>query len=462
MKIIRKRSNVFSNKNNKKHFVVTANQHIIYCDTDDSYEEYQGEHDQYEDVWDSIKGIDQEFTSENTSINSTKLPAIFNMVSFEPETINIDYGGGKFDNVADYLTQYDVINMVLDPFNRSKAHNREVINLIREHGGADTATCSNVLNVIKEPQNRIGVLENMKKLVRPGGKIYITVYEGSGKGNEGETKSGYQLNKKTADYMDEILQVFPNATRKGKLITAINDDAESGTVAASVMFDDDGRYEYVKSKSVEDSDGFLTDYTMYYDVVEDKYVFVFGDNDLYNPNDGYDEFDWECDTEQEADEWYYNYEGFSDDVDNVFESKKAINCATYGKYTYTMDIDFRCDVNVTENGIDIYEDTFSFDPEPYRNDYFKDEDTGAKIISVDDILQNIDDILNGDGILDADIGAHTISGVINIVAEIDGVNYTEDFRGRDEDGDPTYDREFFADDSDAIIKSFDIEIVSVN
>lgn len=462
MKIIRKRSNVFSHTHSRKHFVVTANQHIIYCDTDDSYEEYQGEHDQYEDVWDSIKEIDQEFTSENTSINSTKLPAIFNMVSFEPETINIDYGGGKFDNVADYLTQYDVINMVLDPFNRSKAHNREVINLIREHGGADTATCSNVLNVIKEPQNRIGVLENMKKLVRHGGKIYITVYEGSGKGNEGETKSGYQLNKKTADYMDEILQVFPNATRKGKLITAINDGAESGTVAASVMFDDDGRYEYVKSKSVEDSDGFLTDYTMYYDVIEDKYVFVFGDNDLYNPNDGYDEFDWECDTEQEADEWYYNYEGFSDDVDNVFESKKAINCATYGKYTYTMDIDFRCDVNVTENGIDIYENTFSFDPKPYRNDYFKDEDTGAKIISVDDILQNIDDILNGDGILDASIGAHTISGVINIVAEIDGVDYSEDFRGRDEDGDPTYDREFFADDSESIIKSFDIEIVSVN
>lgn len=371
MKIIRKRSNVFSNTHNRKHFIVTANQHIIYCDTDDSYEEYQGEHDQYEDVWDSIKEIDQEFTSENTSINSTKLPAIFNMISFEPGTVNVDYGGGKFDNVADYLTQYDVINMVLDPFNRSKAHNREVINLIREHGGADTATCSNVLNVIKEPQNRIGVLENMKKLVRPSGKVYITVYEGSGKGNEGETKSGYQLNKKTAEYMDEILQVFPNATRKGKLITAINDSSTS-SVAAS----------------------------------------------------------------------YYGVQ--------------------YGTYTYTMDIDFRGDVNVTENGIDIYSDTFSFNPEPYRNDYFKDEDTGAKIISVDDILQNIDDILNGDDILNANIGAHTISGVINIVAEIDGVDYTEDFRGRDEDGDPTYDREFFTDDSDSIIKSFDIEIVSVN
>lgn len=200
---------------------------------EEPYEEYTGEHDQYEDVWDSIKDIDQEFTSENTSINAKNLPAVFNMVSFEPGTVNVDYGGGRFDNVAEYLTQYDVINMVLDPFNRSKKHNREVINLVRNHGGADTATCSNVLNVIKEPQNRMQVLENMKKLVKPGGKIYITVYEGSGKADEKATKSGYQLNRKTAEYMDEILQVFPNAQRKGKLITATNDGASSGDIAAS-------------------------------------------------------------------------------------------------------------------------------------------------------------------------------------------------------------------------------------
>ena len=217
-----------------------------YTDLDDDvygaveeepYEEYTGEHDEYEDVWDSIKEIDQEFTSENTSINAKNLPAIFHLVSFEPGTVNVDYGGGRFDNVAEYLTQYDVINMVLDPFNRSKKHNREVINLIRDHGGADTATCSNVLNVIKEPENRLGVLENMRKLVKPGGKIYITVYEGTGKSNEGKTKSGYQLNRKTADYLDEIQQVFPNATRKGKLITAINDGAV-GDVAASTLYDD--------------------------------------------------------------------------------------------------------------------------------------------------------------------------------------------------------------------------------
>ncbi len=171
-----------------------------------------------DDIFDEIQEIGQEFTSENTSINSSRLPAIFNMVSFEPETVNLDYGGGKFDNVAEYLTQYDVVNLVYDPYNRTSEHNSEVIGLIREHGGADTATLSNVLNVIKEPEVRINVLKNISKLLKSDGTLYITVYEGTGKGNEGPTKSGYQLNKKTADYLEEIQQVFPDAKRKGKLI----------------------------------------------------------------------------------------------------------------------------------------------------------------------------------------------------------------------------------------------------
>lgn len=200
------------------------NSYTGFADEENEYDIYGSDElgsdfNQYED---DIQEISQEFTSENTSINSTKLPAIFKMVSFEPGTTNIDYGGGRFDNVADYLTQYDVINLVYDPYNRTPEHNREVIKTLRRAGGADTATCSNVLNVIKEPEVRKNVLENISKIVKPGGKVYITVYEGSGKGDEGPTKAGYQLNRKTADYLDEIREVFPDATRKGKLIVATN------------------------------------------------------------------------------------------------------------------------------------------------------------------------------------------------------------------------------------------------
>lgn len=169
---------------------------------------------------DDIQEVEQEYTSENTSINSTKLPAIYSMVNFPKGTVVLDYGGGKFDNAVAYLDSIGCKGYVYDPYNRSAEHNREVIKSIRANGGADITLCSNVLNVIKEPEVRQNVLENIKKLTKPSGKVYITVYEGKGDGAESPTKSGYQLNRKTVGYIDEVKEVFPEASRKGKLICA--------------------------------------------------------------------------------------------------------------------------------------------------------------------------------------------------------------------------------------------------
>ena len=73
-------------------------------------------------------------------------------------------------------------------------------------------------------------------------------------------------------------------------------------------------YEFIKSKSVLDSDGFQTDYTMYYDTLEDMYVFIFGDNDIYTPENS--EVDWDCKTKEEADEWFESYVGPGEDEDD--------------------------------------------------------------------------------------------------------------------------------------------------
>lgn len=106
-------------------------------------------------------------------------------------------------------------------------------------------------------------------------------------------------------------------------------------------YDDIVRYYEVDSKQVRDSDGFLDDYTMYeeyvipYDEWLDflknykkgdfykdewfsRYVFVFGDKELYDPRDGYDEFDYECESEKEAYEWFDDYNGFDDEDDEDF------------------------------------------------------------------------------------------------------------------------------------------------
>lgn len=80
-------------------------------------------------------------------------------------------------------------------------------------------------------------------------------------------------------------------------------------------------WEEVASKSVEDSDGFLTDYVWYTD--GNKHVFIFGDSDIYRPEDGY--FDWEVDIVEgkeaeaykEAQDWFNSYNGFAEELDEA-------------------------------------------------------------------------------------------------------------------------------------------------
>lgn len=168
-----------------------------------------------------ITEITQEFTSAKTSINKNKVPALFKLAVFKPDTVNLDYGGGKFDTATEYLKKFNVTNLIYDPYNRTNEHNNSVIEQINENHGADSVTCSNVLNVIKEYEVRQNVLKNIKKLVKTNGIVYITVYTGTGTGIGTKTTAGYQLNKRTEEYVEEIKKVFPIVERKGRLIVAI-------------------------------------------------------------------------------------------------------------------------------------------------------------------------------------------------------------------------------------------------
>lgn len=70
-------------------------------------------------------------------------------------------------------------------------------------------------------------------------------------------------------------------------------------------------FKFIDSKDVPDSDGFITDYTLYYLPDEKKYVAIFGDSDLYDPSNT--EPDFETDSETEAREWFDSYEGLVDE-----------------------------------------------------------------------------------------------------------------------------------------------------
>jgi hypothetical protein len=261
--------------------------------------------------------VDQEYDSAATSINSSKLPAIYKMINLEPGGLYVDFGGGRWDNAVEYIKDKGATLVVYDPYNRSAEHNREVLRILRENGGADAAVNSNVLNVIKEPEARKNVLENIARITKPGAPIYITVYEGKGDGQEGPTKSGYQLNRKTADYLEEIQEVFPDATRKGKLITAHNSGVSAATntanIGAKITCSDEYDTTWIKlaQKQVPDSDGFYTDYTMYISDDGTSYIFMFGDEDIYGPDPQY--ADYECSNWDEAVEWWNDYNGFEED-----------------------------------------------------------------------------------------------------------------------------------------------------
>lgn len=70
----------------------------------------------------------------------------------------------------------------------------------------------------------------------------------------------------------------------------------------------------VDSKEVKDSDGFMTEYTWYTNDAEDTHIFIFGDSDIYGPDDSY--ADAEFDSYDLAKEWFDNYYGFDHDEED--------------------------------------------------------------------------------------------------------------------------------------------------
>lgn len=165
------------------------------------------------DLWDPTQ-IKQKFSSAKTSISykaaveGGKAPVIFKIPGlFRPNTVNADIGGGKYDQITEKLKQEGVTNYVFDPFNRSTEHNANSAKNIKG-GKADTATVSNVLNVIKEPENRRRVIEQAADAVGDDGVAYFSFYEAPS-GPKGNTKRDtWQEGRKSKSYVEEVNQVF--------------------------------------------------------------------------------------------------------------------------------------------------------------------------------------------------------------------------------------------------------------
>jgi hypothetical protein len=162
----------------------------------------------------------QEYTSERTSVNVSKPPAAFAKIPWVSGQRNVDIGGGRYDAGSDYLkADHGVTSKVIDPFNRPEAHNRKVAAEFAKRP-ADTATLTNVLNVIREPEQRQAALKAARRYVRDGGKLYVQVYPGDGSGEGRETSAGWQENRPLRSYLAEVEEAYPhgNARVRGNYI----------------------------------------------------------------------------------------------------------------------------------------------------------------------------------------------------------------------------------------------------
>ena len=169
------------------------------------------------------------------------------------------------------------------------------------------------------------------------------------------------------------------------------------------------RYERMEGKTVYDSDGFTTDYILYYDTYEEKYFTMFGDEDFYEPSLEY--ADAEFDTYAEAKEWFDNYEGFTDEDDDEEEYpfdecvhptikmgyyKKPTNPLSKVKDTSYYDDDMEYTSRVTESGIRAKNKAFSYDDNPINEgemselDIERQEDPEL----LDHLRKEIDDLNN--------------------------------------------------------------------
>ena len=161
----------------------------------------------------------QTYTSASTSINSTKLPAIYTRVSdsaYQWADKLLDYGCGRYvDHLIKYTPEHsnapedEDYNYCAwygyDRFNRSDAANAEALADFAESEKLfvnRTVFCSNVLNVVDSDEVVAGIAGFLTSCAISGAAVFVTVYEGDRTGIGRATKTDcYQRNEKIANYL---------------------------------------------------------------------------------------------------------------------------------------------------------------------------------------------------------------------------------------------------------------------
>lgn len=161
----------------------------------------------------------QTYSSAATSINSTKLPAVYTRVSdsaYQWADKLLDYGCGRYiDHLIKYTAKHSSIPddryyhycwwYGYDRFNRPDEWNAQALERFAESDKPFVnrmVFCSNVLNVIDSDDVVKGIAGFLTACAISGAAVMVTVYEGDKSGIGRETKADcYQRNEKITDYL---------------------------------------------------------------------------------------------------------------------------------------------------------------------------------------------------------------------------------------------------------------------
>lgn len=180
----------------------------------------------------------QVITSKNTSINSSKLPAVYNKIDWDalmidwmvqnggenPIGIILDYGCGRYtQHIQDFVNSKGFYYIGFDPYWNKIDFMSEIDQISKINGGGVVAIiCSNVLNVIPWWAGVKGVDAILKSLAfsYANKRLFTTVYEGDKSHIGRETKKDcWQWNRPIESYLFSHNQVI----RKGVITFAGNE-----------------------------------------------------------------------------------------------------------------------------------------------------------------------------------------------------------------------------------------------
>jgi hypothetical protein len=163
----------------------------------------------------------QKYTSSATSINRSKLPAVYGRATLSRTTpFVVDYGCGKFtDHIDEHLRRLSKVLYPYDPYNQPDYVNLHTLDFIRwamDNRIEVDVVCSNVLNVIDSDGEVSRICHDLERIATTtGGTAFVTVYEGNRSGVGRQTgRDQYQRNATLRDY----LRFFHNATIKNGMI----------------------------------------------------------------------------------------------------------------------------------------------------------------------------------------------------------------------------------------------------